>query len=178
MQMRVGKYIALGILVSLLAACASKKDPKLLNFPKSTKGPDEFAILPSKPLQAPVSYAELPPPTLGGSNITDPTPEADAVAALGGKPSLLTSAGVRATDQGLVNYAGRYGVAGNIRQQLASEDLEFRKRNNGRLLERLANVNLYFESYSAYSLDQHRELAKWRRAGARTPSAPPRLPKE
>jgi len=178
MQVRVGKYIALGILVSLLAACSSNKDPKLLNFPKSSTGPDEFAVLPAKPLQAPASYAELPAPTPGGSNITDPTPEADAVAALGGKPSLLANTGVRASDQGLVNYAGRYGVSGAIRQQLAKEDLEFRRRNNGKLLERLAKVNVYFESYRAFSLDQHRELAKWRRAGARTPSAPPRLPKE
>ncbi len=178
MQMRVGKYIALGILVSFVAACSSREEPKLLNFPNSKTGPDEFAILPTKPLQAPASYAELPTPTPGGSNITDPTPDADAVAALGGKPSALGATGIRAGDQGLINYAGRYGVAGNIRDQLAKEDLEFRRRNNGKLLERLAKVNVYFESYRIYSLDQHRELARWRRAGARTPSAPPRVPGE
>jgi hypothetical protein len=40
-------------------------------------------------------------------------------------------------------------------------------------LERLFNVNVYYKAYRPMSLDQQAELWRWRRAGARTPSAPP-----
>ncbi len=177
MRARLGRYVAIGTGVLLLAACSSQTQPDLLQFPKSGRGPDEFSIQLTKPLQTPASYSALPAPTPGGTNITDPTPRADAVAALGGRAS-ATGGGIPASDGRLVTFASRYGVAGNIRQQLAAEDLAFRRVNNGRPLERLAKVNVYFDSYARMSLDQHRELARWRKAGARTPSAPPRLPGE
>lgn len=174
MQVRIGSAIAIGIAVLALTACG-KVDPKLVHFKTSGKGPDEFAILPTKPLEAPESYTALPAPTPGASNITDPTPHADAVAALGGNPKALARRGVTASDQSLIAHAGRYGVSPDIRTRLAAEDLEFRRQNNGRPLERLFNVNVYFDAYQKVELDQHRELERWRRAGARTPSAPPRL---
>ena len=65
-------------------------------------------------------------------------------------------------------------MTAGIRQTLATEDLEFRRKNDGRLLERIFNVNVYFKAYRDYALDQYAELARWRKAGARTPSAPPR----
>ena len=34
-----------------------------------------------------------------------------------------------------------------IRQELAAADLEFRRNNQGRLLERLFDVNVYFRTY-------------------------------
>lgn len=175
MQVRFGTAIAIGITALTLAACGGGKDPKLIHFKTSGKGPDEFAILPTKPLTAPESYVDLPAPTPGGINVTDPTPEADAVAALGGRPSALTRRGVTSSDQSLIAHAGRYGVAPGIRDRLASEDLEYRRLNNGRILERLFKVNVYYDSYQPFELDQHRELERWRRAGARTPSAPPKL---
>jgi len=67
----------------------------------------------------------------------------------------------------------RYGVAASIRPELAADDLDYRRRNDGRLLERLFNVNVYFNAYEPQSLDQYAELARWRKAGARTVSAPP-----
>lgn len=149
-----------------LSACG-KKDPQLLNIKSNTEGPDEFAILPNKPLTQPENYTTLPPPTPGGVNRTDATPEADAIVALGGNPN----GGIR--DGGLVNYASRYGVAPTIRGQLAKEDLEFRKKNDGRLLERVFNVNVYFKAYKKQSLDQYGELERLRRLGVRTVSAPP-----
>jgi hypothetical protein len=72
-----------------------------------------------------------------------------------------------------VAYAGRYGVDPRIRPSLAAADLEFRRQNDGRLLERLFNVNVYFRAYETMSLDQHRELRRLRRAGIRTSAAPP-----
>lgn len=158
-----------GAALLALAAC-SEKAPDLMNLRSDSNGPDEFAILPPKALELPVSLAELPAPTPGGANLTDPNPQGDAITALGGKPP--ATSGV--SDAGLYNYATRQGVTPGIRATLASEDLEFRKKNNGRPLERLFNLNVYYKAYAKQSLDQHAELARWRAAGARTPSAPPR----
>ncbi len=36
-------------------------------------GPDEFAILPTKPLEMPADVAALPPPTPGAANRADPS---------------------------------------------------------------------------------------------------------
>jgi hypothetical protein len=160
----------------LLSACAADESiPELMNVRNADGTPDEFGILPSKPLEQPPSYASLPEPTPGASNLTDPTPEADAVAALGGRRDRVEENGeVARSDQGLIGYAGRYGVDGEIRTALAAEDLEYRRQNEGLLLERIFNLNIYFRAYSEQSLDQHSELERWRRAGVEVPTAPPK----
>ncbi len=166
--------IALATMITL-AACGGKGDPKLMNL-RSGPGPDEFAIVPPKPLEMPQNLAELPEPTPGGVNRTDRNPEAEAVVALGGKPG--AAGGIPAADSALFAHAGRFGVDGGIRATLASEDLEWRRDNNGRILERLFNVNVYYKAYRKQRLDQQAELARWRALGVRNPSAPPRKPKE
>lgn len=148
-----------------LSACGGERDPRLLNVKSNQDGPDEFAIVPNKPLTLPEDVSSLPEP--GGRNRTEASPENDAILALGGNPA----GGVQ--DGGLVSYAQRYGVAPSIRTQLAAEDLEFRRQNDGRVLERLFNVNVYFKAYRAQQLDQYAELERMRRLGVRTPSAPP-----
>jgi hypothetical protein len=80
---------------------------------------------------------------------------------------------VPAGEAPLVSAATRYGVSPQIRQQLAREDLEYRRRNDGRLLERIFDVNVYHRAYRRQALDQQRELERFRRAGARTVAAPP-----
>ena len=161
-----------GAALLMLAACGGGKDvPNLMNVRSETNGPDEFSILPPKPLELPEDLAALPEPTPGGENLTDPRPFDDAIVALGGKPQ--ATGGVPAGDGALYSYATRKGVTAGIRQTLAAEDLEFRQKNDGRLLERIFNVNVYFKAYRKQSLDQYAELERWRRAGARTPSAPP-----
>jgi hypothetical protein len=160
-----------------LAACGNRdKPPELMNI-KATEGPDEFGIVPPKPLEMPESLVELPEPTPGGQNRTDPRPEDDAAIALGGKPQPVAG-GIPSSDAALYAHAGRFGTEAGIRQTLASEDLEWRRDNNGRILERLFNVNVYFKAYRKFWLDQHAELERWRAAGARTPAAPPRKPDE
>jgi hypothetical protein len=155
-----------------LSACSRSDDvPKLMNIRSATQGPDEFAILPPKPLEMPEDIAALPEPTPGGTNRTDPTPNADAIAALGG--TLRPAGGVPASDSALYAHAARYGVTTGIRETLAAEDLDFRRQNDGRLLERIFAVNVYYRAYQDQSLDQQAELWRWRNAGARTPSAPP-----
>ena len=168
--------IAVAVMLTLAACAKGDKAPSLMNIRSETQGPDEFGILPPKPLSMPEDLAALPEPTPGGANLTDPTPEADAIVALGGKPR--EAGGVPAGDGALVSYAARNGVAADIRQVLAAEDLEWRRKNDGRLLERLMKVNVYFKAYAEMSLDQQAELWRWRRAGAKTPSAPPPQPGE
>jgi hypothetical protein len=142
-----------------------------MNLDGTTEGPDEFAIVPTRPLEMPSDFAALPPPTPGASNRADRNPQAELVAALGGRPAALGA--VPAADGAVVAHATRFGVTPGIRDQLATEDLEFRRRNRGRPLERLFNVNTYFRAYREMSLDRYAELERWRAAGARTPAAPP-----
>ncbi|MGQ0610016.1 MAG: DUF3035 domain-containing protein [Paracoccaceae bacterium] len=165
--------MAWAVLALALAGCAAPEDPELMNLRATTSGPDEFGILPPKALEMPKDVTFLPEPTPGGSNLTDPNPRAEAIVALGGKARVLDGA-VPSADAALVRYASRYRVLTEVRAVLAAEDLAWRQANRGRVLERLFNVNVYFDAYEDMSLDQHLELAKWRQAGVRTPSAPPR----
>lgn len=165
-----GAGAALALL--LLAACGGG-DPNLMNIRSTGQGPDEFGILPSKPLEIPGTLAALPAPTPGGANLADRNPEADAILALGGDPG--RSREIPASDAAVVAHATRYGMDAGIRQTLATEDYEWRRTHDGRLLERVFNVNVYYEAYDPMALNQHAELARWRAAGARNPSAPPPL---
>ena len=158
---------AFGIMVCALGAC-SRGEPDLITIKSDT--PDEFAIVPPKPLQQPEDFASLPQPAPGGRNLVDPTPEADAFAALGGNAGVLTR---RSTDGALVNYTGRYGVTPNIRGELAASDLALRQRRPGRILERAFDVTTYYRAYRDQSLDQHLELKRFRASGVRTVAAPP-----
>jgi hypothetical protein len=175
MQAARGKAIIALLAVAVLSACGNSGDPQLMNL-RSGSGPDEFGIVPPKPLAMPESLSDLPEPTPGGSNRTDPNPEADAAIALGGKPG--SAGGIPSADSALFAHAARFGVESSIRSTLASEDLQWRRDNQGRILERLLNVNVYYRAYRDQSLDQHAELARWRLLGLRTPSAPPRKPDE
>lgn len=170
MVRNAAKIAGIAMLCGGLAACGGPEQPSLMNVASNTSSPDEFSVLPGKPITLPRDLASLPTPTPGGANLTDPNPRNDAIAALGGRPSQADGP-IREGD--LVTYASRYGVDPSIRQTLAAEDLEFRRENDGRLLERLMNVNVYFDAYSGQSLDQHLELERFRRAGVRTVSAPP-----
>ncbi len=162
------RFLFLGLILSL-AACSD--DDGLLNIKQEPgEGPDEFAVLPTKPLTIPEDVASLPAPTPGGSNITDPTPEFDVAAALGGNAGVLSRA---SNDGALLAHTGRFGVNPQIRPELAATDAEFRRNNRGLFLERLFDVNVYFQAYDFMSLDQYGELDRLRRAGVRTPAVPP-----
>ena len=166
--MRKAGLVLAGVILVALASCGSRdKVPQLMNLRSGTNGPDEFSILPAKGLELPEDLAALPEPTPGGSNLTDQNPEADAILALGGNP------GAGVNDNALVAYAARRGLDPAIRSTLAAEDLAFRKKHPGRLLERALNLNTYFSAYRDSWLDQYDELSRWRAAGVATPAAPP-----
>lgn len=169
---RLSAIFGLGLVA--LTACSRNGDaPMLMNAASSQQSPDEFSIVPTGPLQAPSDFNALPTPTPGGTNLVDPDPRAQAVAALGGRISAVRTAGVPTADAGLVSYAGRTGVTEGIRETLASEDLEFRRDNSPRLLERMFNTNVYRQAYEDELIDPQEELRRWRARGVRTPSAPP-----
>lgn len=136
-------------------------------------GPDEFGIVPTKPLQLPDDLTALPEPTPGARNLTDPLPEHDAVAALGGRPERLDSTRVGAGEGALLAAAERNGTASNIREVLAEEDKEFREDNGPLFLERLFKVNTYLKTYNDQTLEARRTNELLRRKGVKTPSVSP-----
>ena len=169
---RVVLAIACTALLMLGGCGRNAATPELMNIRSSTNGPDEFSILPSKSLEMPEDLTALPEPTPGGGNLSDRDPMAEAVVALGGSPR-AKGAGVPSSDGALYAHAARFGGSADIRQVLAAEDLAFRSKNRGRPLERLFNVNVYFKAYKKMHLDQDADLARWRKMGVRTSSAPP-----
>lgn len=164
-----------GLALAMLAGCASRGNeaPRLMNLTSAQRGPDEFSILPTQPLQAPPDFNTLPTPTPGSPNLVDTDPRGDAARALGGRPQAPTGA-VPAADAALLARAGRFGTDAGIREQLAAEDLRLRQRGAGRPLERLFRTNVYERAYEDQLLDRDAELRRWQRAGVRTPAAPPR----
>ncbi|MBL3569559.1 pyruvate/2-oxoglutarate dehydrogenase complex, dihydrolipoamide acyltransferase (E2) component [Rhodovulum sulfidophilum] len=169
--MRSARILVLGAaMAAALSGCSRGDDyqPKLMHLRGAERGPDEFSVVPNKPLEMPQDVASLPAPTPGGANLVDPTPEADAIAALGGNAARGTGG-----DPGLMAQVGRFGVDPSIRQTLAQEDLEYRQKHDGRLLERWFNVTVYYKAYSRQALNQYEELERWRARGVRNVSAPP-----
>ncbi len=160
-------------LVLLLAGCAGDAPVQLKDLRSFTGGPDEFLVLPSKPLEEPPSFTALPTPTPGGGNLTDQNPKGDAVAALGGRPERLADTGVAAQDGALVAAASRNGVTSGVRATLATEDEAFRRRQSRLTNIRIVRTDRYNQVYRNQSLKPYDELGRWRRAGAVTPAAPP-----
>jgi hypothetical protein len=174
--MRKGIAILMVVSVAGLSACATNEErgTGLRDLTTSQSGPDEFGILPSKPLQEPENYSALPPPTPGAANLVDQNPLADGVAAFGGNPARLTPQGVPASDAALVQYASRNGVAPNIRETLAKQDAAFRKGKARFTKIRLVKQDFYAKIYKRETLNPYRALNAFRRAGAQTPTAPPK----
>lgn len=162
--------LVMALVVAAVAGCSRRENPELLQLRSSGDGPDEFSIVPNKPLETPESFAYLPPPTASGSSRADATPQKDVFAALGGSAEVTAS---RSSEAGMLRYTSRFGRSPTIREELAASDLDFRRRNDSRFLERFANVSKYFEVYASQSLDQDAELERFRAAGFPTPAAPP-----
>jgi hypothetical protein len=165
-----GKVAIFGVVLAalVLSGCANRSSDvtRLHNLRSPHDGPDEFAILPVKPLSMPSDLKALPQPEPGARNLVDPNPMEDAVAALGGRP------GAGGGDPALVAAATRGGIAPDIRETLAEEDLRLRQRRGARVLERLFRTPVYARVYRGQSLDRAEELERFRAAGARTSALP------
>lgn len=177
--MKLPGTILLLIAAMALSACGSRdRDVTLTRFTDGGPGPDEFAIVPNKPLQQPESYSALPAPNPGGANRTDQTPLGDSIAALGGNPSALVASGVSAADGALLNHTRRYGVSDGIRQVLAREDAEIRRRHGRVNILNIGPNDDYTDAYRRQWLDSYEEEQRLRRLGIATPSAPPADPED
>ncbi|SFE39002.1 DUF3035 domain-containing protein [Roseivivax sediminis] len=170
-------WLIVGLLAATgLGACSSARDGgsnlRKLNTYSGT--PEEFGIVPNKPLSEPQNFSALPQPTPGGANRADATPLQDAVAALGGDPARMAERGIPAADGALIAAAGRRGVDAAIRQDLAADDAAFRRRKSI-LNWRLLREDEYNRAYRSQQLDPQDWLRRVRRPGTniRTPSAPP-----
>ncbi|MGJ8545695.1 MAG: DUF3035 domain-containing protein [Sulfitobacter sp.] len=157
------------LLPLLLGACANTG---LRDLRSNSEGPDEFGIQPAKPLEAPPSYSALPAPTPGQANLTDRYPLQEGAIAFGGRLADPNDP-VPAGDGALVTHASRLGVTSDIRETLAQTDADFRKRKARFTQFRIVPVDRYNQAYQNQALDAFAEQDRWRRAGARTPSAPP-----
>lgn len=157
------------IAVLALAAC---EDRGLREIHPRGNGPDEFIIVPAKPLEQPESFAALPTPTPGGSNRTDQRPLEDSVATLGGQRG-SPSAAIPGGDATLVNHTSRFGRDANIRATLAEADAQFRKRQARFSQVRLFREDVYARAYRREAIKPKRVAAQFRRAGVPTPTAPP-----
>lgn len=160
---------ALVLMPLVLGACANDG---LRDIRGTSKGPDEFLIQPSKPLERPESYNALPPPTPGQANLADRNAIAEGIEAFGGRPS-AASGPIPASDGALVQHASRFGVTPGVRQKLAETDADFRRRKARFTQFKIVPTDRYNQAYQGQALDAPATAARWRRAGARTPSAPP-----
>lgn len=128
--------------------------------------PDEFMVLPTKPLEMPKDLTALPPPLPGTVSRVDYVPRQEAVAGLTGRPALATTGAA-----GLVARAGP--VDPSVRTELAREDAEWRATHHGLFFERLFTRDKSALVYQDMVLDAPAELERLRRLGVETPPATP-----
>jgi len=164
------RKVIIGCVAGLvLAGCSANGGLMVVD---SGPGPDEFSVMPLRPLEMPATL-ELPQPTPGGANRTDPNPIGDAILALRGNPAAATAGGIPARDAALVAHTSRNGVEPGIRATLAAEDEALRARASTlRGFNPLGN-DRYFPTYARWALDAYAELARFRALGVATPTAPP-----
>lgn len=161
----MNQWALIGSVIALLGLAAC--DTRDFTRRPANPGPDEFSVLPSKPLELPQDLASLPEPTPGNRNLADQLPKEDAVAALGGNPNRLRASGISASEQALVTAASRLGVDPQIRARLDAE-LDDSLRNP-LLFERLFGLRRQVRYVSRVGLDAQAEAERLRRAGVSVP---------
>jgi hypothetical protein len=167
------KSVLIFLAATIVAGCAPRDgDVTLTRISNTGNGPDEFSVLPGKPLEPPQDRTRLPEPALGAANRTDQNPLADGAAALGGTRTAANAA-PDAGNAALINHANRYGGTPGIRQTLAREDREIR-RNHGRVnILRILPGDDYVQAYRRQWLDAQAEQRRLRARGILTPTSPP-----
>lgn len=169
------KTILMLMAAVIVAGCGGGRDGDvtLRKIKHKGNGPDEFSIIPGKPLEMPTDVATLPTPVPGGTNRTDQDPIADGIAALGGNASARRAEAPSAAHAGLINRTGRFGRDPGIRRTLAAEDREIRRQYGNVNLLRFLPSDDYLQAYQGQWLDAYTEERRLRRRGVRTPVAPP-----
>lgn len=170
---------SIALLVTLLAAtlllpaCSETKKRGLLSrfTGVGSTGPDEFLVLPQKPLVMPQDLALLPTPTPGSGNRVDLQPLSDAQLALTGRT--VAASGLTRGDQALLAAVGAQNANAGIRAVLAREDAALREDSPGLLLEKIFTPDIETLTYNDMVLNAMAELAHLRALGIITPAAPP-----
>ncbi|SLN63066.1 hypothetical protein ROA7450_03292 [Roseovarius albus] len=170
--MAMPRVVMMAMVLTAVAACSGKDKP-LTRIKHTGNGPDEFAILPSKPLQEPESFTSLPAPAPGTANLTDVNPRAEGVIALGGNPAALAGNKINASETALVNYSRRYGVEPDIRTIVAVEDAEVRKKRGRVNILNIGPDDDYTLAYKKEWLNSQAAREQLSAQGVGTPSAPP-----
>jgi hypothetical protein len=131
--------------------------------------PDEFLVLPTRPLEMPSDLNALPPPTPGAPNLVDYRPQAEAVAGLTGRT------GPPGTADGSALVARTGAGSPGIRTQVAVDDAEWRRSHRGKLLPRLFSRDREALTYRAQTLDAPVTFETMRARGVGVPAPPPAL---
>ena len=165
------RALSFSVLALILVTACGNTDRPLRDLRSAGGGPDEFKVIPLGPLEIPQTR-DLPPPTPGGSNRTDPTPNADAIRALGGSPAAEVAGGVPASDTALLAQTNRYGVDPDIRAALAAEDEARLNRARRSNIVNPLGRDRYFPTYRREALDAPAELARLGELGVLVPEVP------
>ena len=122
------------------------------------KRADEFAVLPTIPLEIPDDVTILPVPN-DGQNLVDKRPKANAIAALGGRAG---TAGRRTSgdDASLLGVAMRFGVEPDIAEVLYKEGAAARRSARGTGIERAFGYNAVKRAYKNQTLNEEEEAAR------------------
>lgn len=167
MQARRAIAIAALVLAALaLSGCGEGGFAGGLRAAGAVRTPDEFLVLPTRPLEMPQNLAALPPPLPGTPNRVDYQPHAEAIAGLTGRSAPAGTA----NGEALVARAGP-GDPG-IRAELAAEDVAWRQTHHGLLLQRLLTKDKNALVYQPMVLDAPAEYDRLRASGVRVPAAP------
>ena len=156
--------------VGILAACTRGGDGRVLNLRQSAIAPDEFLVVPQKPLETPSDLTSLPAPEPGATDLVTIDFERNLLEALGGRAVSPTAAPARdAAFVGAVRSSG--GSTPDIRTVLREEDQAFREARKGRL-ERLAQQRQAVTLYDSMLLDPTAETLRLRALGVKVPALP------
>jgi hypothetical protein len=161
---KIGALIAAAL---VLGGCAEGGVAGSLRAAGIAGTPDEFMVLPTRPLEMPANLAALPPPTPGAPNRVDYHPLAEAIAGLSGRP------GVPGNADGTALVAAAGPRVPNVRAELAVEDAEWRRTHHGRLLDRLITRDRELVVYAPMVLDAPLEFERMRASGVAVPAATP-----
>ncbi len=165
------KITVVAALLISLAACGRNQGngQPLINLRQSAVAPDEFLVVPQKPLETPSDLSQLPQPLPGTTDRVTIDFEADLLTALGGRPS--SGGAVPAADAALVNLVRTGGVTPDIRDVLRAEDQAYRDARKGRLA-RLEKNRLAATLYDPFLLDPLAEAVRLRALGVKIPAVP------
>jgi Protein of unknown function (DUF3035) len=158
-------------LVLAISGCGQGGVAGVLRSSGATSTPDEFLVLPTRPLEIPDNLASLPPPTPGAPSRVEYQPESIAVTGLTGQEGQVRAASGAA----LLARAGAASNDPQIRARLAQEDAEYRASHGGRLLERLFARDQEALVYRDMTLNAPAVYEQMRARGVQLPAPPPDL---